>query len=197
MSSITLTPSSDLSVGSNWSKNGFSGSYSAALTDGSDSTYASVGSSTNGALELNLSAIPANVTAITGVQILLRIAVSSTKGNSQINFSVGNASGFTHLSSEVDCVPTTSFANITTSATLNDSAIADWNTAYLWIQSNNDGNGVTLKVAEASAILTVTLSSGIYSESCPTGGAVQTTGLIGLTPAFIVGHATIGSRNFW
>ena len=40
-------------------------------------------------------------------------------------------------------------------------------------------------------------SGGIYSESGVTGGAVQTSGLIGLTPAFVVGTATIGSRNFW
>jgi hypothetical protein len=40
-------------------------------------------------------------------------------------------------------------------------------------------------------------SSAIYSESGVTGGSVQTSGLVGLTPGFIVGHATIGSRNFW
>jgi hypothetical protein len=40
-------------------------------------------------------------------------------------------------------------------------------------------------------------SAGIYSEPGVTSGAVQTSGLIGLTPAFIVGQATIGSRNFW
>jgi hypothetical protein len=205
MSTTTLEPVSDQSVGSGWNKNGFSGTYSAALSDGSDTTYASIssndGSGSVGTLELNLASIPGNVTAITGIQVSLRCKTSSTKNSSEIAVSVGNSSGTTHLGSEVQIgfgTLTTSFSVFTGNPTLNDSTLSDWSSAYLWISPNADGNSNTLSISEASVILTVTLSSGaIYSESGVTGGSVQTSGLVGLTPAFIVGHATIGSRNFW
>jgi hypothetical protein len=56
---------------------------------------------------------------------------------------------------------------------------------------------VNSATAIAVAFEAVTLAAAIYSESGVTGGSVQTSGLVGLTPGFIVGHATIGSRNFW
>ena len=90
MSTITLTMFSDRGIGSAWSKNGFSGTYSAALSDGSDSTYGSVNSSasTGGHLQLTLSAIPGNVLTITAVSIVLRCLVASTKGTPELQEAV-------------------------------------------------------------------------------------------------------------
>jgi hypothetical protein len=166
LSTTTLTTSSDQNIGSNFSKNGFSGTYAAALSDGSDSTYGSVNSNNTGinaSIGLYLSALPGNVASISAVQISLRVAVSSTKGSSHLSASVGtNSSNVTKFSSSVNFTPTTSFSTITTSATINDSTVSDWNTLSptIWITGPGDGNGNTLEVAEASVILTVTLSTG-------------------------------------
>jgi len=81
--------------------------------------------------------------------------------------------------------------------TINDATVSDWTNFQMKIASGTGGNsqgdffGLYVTITYTAAV------AGIYSESCVTGGAVQTTGLIGLTPAFVVGQATIGSRNFW
>jgi hypothetical protein len=163
LSTTTLTLASDKSIGSNWSKAGFSGSATSGLTDGSDSTYMQASSSSTGSVKLNLSAIPGNVTAITAVQIQVRCAQGSSKaGSSLVDVSIGNsAGGDTALSSQVTTTPGNSFATVTLSPTLNDATIADWGTAYLAFGSPNDGLGNTLKVSEVpGVILTVTLNTG-------------------------------------
>lgn len=177
MTTVTLFPLNDGTVGSGWSKNGFSGSYSAALSDSSDATYGSVNSSTAtpaGELFINLATVPGYVLAITAVSITLRCLTSSTKNSSHITASVGNpGGGLTALSSAVNFTPTTSFSNITQSATLNDATISDWSNAYLHIVAPNDGNGNTLEVSEASVTITVTVTSGPVAKSTVVSPAVQ------------------------
>jgi hypothetical protein len=161
VSLITLTPSSDRGIGSAWSKNGFSGSYSAALSDGNDATYGSVNSSasTGGHLQLTLSAIPGNVLSMLAVSIALRCLVASTKGTPELQAQVWNSAGTTALTSKISVIPTTSFSTISVSATLNDSTLSDWSFAYLDIQNTDDSNNTTLEVSEASVVLTVVLAS--------------------------------------
>ncbi len=138
MSTITLTPSSDRLVQSGWSKNGFSGTYSAALSDANDSTFASIssnlGNNPNGTLELNLSSIPGTVTAMSAVPnrgCAAKLS-SNREGSSDFGVAVGNATSIFQLASEITVTPTASFTTITTSATLNDSTIADWSSAFLF-----------------------------------------------------------------
>jgi hypothetical protein len=193
-STITLTTSSDQSIGASWSKNGFSGTYAAAMSDGSDTTYGSVSSNSSGAsgaIGVYLSALPGNVTAISAIQISLRVAVSSTKGSSFIEASVGTTSGsVTHFSSNINFTPTTSFSTITTSATLNDSTVSDWNTLSptIWITAPGDGNSNTLKVAEASVILTVTLAS---APGTPTGLVASYSSPTAVTLTWTQGSGTV------
>jgi len=191
MSTTTLTPSSDFADGSAWSKNGFSGTYAAALSDGSDSTFGSVSSSVSGVtgqLFLNLSAIPGNVTAITAAQISLRCKVSSTKGSSVVKASAGTNVNNTSLTTAGSFTPTTSFSTITLSVTLNDSTIADWSGGMIIISSPGDGNGNTLSVSEASVILTVTLSS---APGTPTGLVASNAGPNSVALAWVQGSGTV------
>lgn len=160
MSITTLLPSSDLSDGSAWSKNGFTGSYSSALAAGNTSSYGSVSSSAaTGALELTLESLPAGVSEITAVSIYLICAVSSTKSISEIQSRVYNSSGSSELVSTLQFTPTTSFTTITLTGTLNDGTPGDWSGAYILIADNGDGQSNTLKVCGAGVNVTYTPSS--------------------------------------
>jgi hypothetical protein len=191
MPTSTLTTVSDVSI-SGWTKNGFSGTYAAALSDGSDSTYMAYAGA-GGVATLNLSALPGGAGTITGITIRLRCYVNSTKNNPKITAQI-KASGGGALSGSVQFSATTSFSNISQTATVSDGNPSDWGSATIVITS--DGNAAE-NVSEVLGVDVTYGSDVIYSDSGVTSGAVQTTGLIGLTPAFVIGQATIGSRNFW
>jgi hypothetical protein len=162
VSTITLTPASDEFLGTGWSKNGFSGSYSAALSDGSDSTFGAANSDdagTTGTLGLTLSAIPSNVTAITGATASIRGKQNATKTSSNVAVSVGIPGNTTKLCARTSVTPTSSFSTLTSSMTVSDATIADWGSAVLVIAMPDDGNNNTVDVSEASVILTVVQSN--------------------------------------
>jgi hypothetical protein len=153
MSSATLTPSSDVSI-TGWGLNGGAGSYSAALTDGTDSTFASYAGNA-GIMTLKLTALPANASTITTVSITLRCDVSSTKNTPTIKAWVENAAGNAQLTATGSFVATTSFSNIAQSVTVNNGNPSAWQNATIQIESD----GVQSEsVAEAS--VTVTYSTG-------------------------------------
>ena len=68
----TLLPISDYQVGPGWSNTGGAASYSAALTDGNDSTYTTAGPSPFYELELTLSTPPSDLIAVTGATVNIR-----------------------------------------------------------------------------------------------------------------------------
>jgi Fibronectin type III domain len=160
MPTTTLTPISDVSI-SGWTANGFSDpptAYATALTDSSDATYmAYAGASGNATL--NLSALPGGVVTITGVAIRLRCYVNSTKNSPKITAQV-KTSGGSALSGSVQFSPTTSFSNISQSATVSDSNPSDWGSPTIVITS--DG----LAAENVSEVLGVDIT---YTSTSPPG----------------------------
>src|ERR1700722_6304430 len=135
MSTATLTPSSDNSVGASWSRTGGS-SYAGAMSDGSDSTYGSVNSnagSPGNQLVLNMSSLPGGVSAITSATGTVR-CLKAQKTTDPIDLTLKNGSGTTLLSTTV-FQPTQSISTITNSMTIADSTVADWTSLRLTVQS--------------------------------------------------------------
>jgi hypothetical protein len=123
------------------------------------------------------------------------ISVRSTTGN-PVSWSMPPSSTGFQSSPSFDAAAQAVFALVGWTSGANLSVIT-----HQTAQSTVTTTGLTYDNSPSTAAeISITYASGsagIYSEPGVTSGAVQTSGLIGLTPAFIVGQATIGSRNFW
>jgi Fibronectin type III domain len=172
MSTVTLYPSTDSAIGSDWSKHGFSGSYSAALATGNMSEFASIPDSSSGSncgLYLVLGSIPGNVSSISAVSFSFDSAMSSTKsGGGNLYATVWNSALTSKLVATTDLGvnDSTTFASGSSSATLSDATIADWNGAILELSTGGSSNSNSDEICLIGVVLTCTLSS---TPGVPTG----------------------------
>jgi hypothetical protein len=155
MASSTIHPITDVTT-TNFTNVGGAASFSAALSDGLDTTYAQTGSST-ATLALDLSSLP-TLSLVTAVAILLRIVTSSTKSSPTLTAYIGNSTHATTGSATFS--PTTSTTNNSQTPSLLFTGTTDWNTALgISISVSNSGND-TLKVFECSVTVTYNTASG-------------------------------------
>jgi hypothetical protein len=154
----TLVPILDALVGANWSLTG-AASYSAALTDGLDTSYGSINASAtvNFNLILNTAGL-APAAAIISATGTLR-GVRAQKSNDPIVLALQKTGGGALLSSTSFAL-TQSISTITNSMTVADSTVADWSSPQLVISGPNNGNSDVLKAIEVSLAITYTPVSG-------------------------------------
>jgi hypothetical protein len=153
----TLSPISDYQVGPGWSNTGGASSCSAALADGSDSTYATAGPSPFYELDLTLSTPPSNLIAVTGVTVNIRAKTANGSYTTLVGVNFVRASGTTNLFGAIAPITaslTTSFANYNASSSspLGTQALADWTGAIIaLLPSDYQGDN---EIAEASVTIT-------------------------------------------
>jgi hypothetical protein len=196
-----VTPSTDVST-TGWANNG-SGSFAATLAANSgagDGTHL-VKVSTGGTNAVSIYQTTFDTTSISSItSAAFTVAWKSDGKASTADFSIElwNVLQTIKLAHMASQATTSSGSEITTGPTnftIDDSTVADWQHFRIKLFSE-ESSGTTGDFYGLVITPTYVTAVPIYSESGVTGGAVQTSGLIGLTPAFVVGTATIGSHNF-
>jgi hypothetical protein len=176
MASTTLEPDSDISGigGSDWSIQGGSASASAALSDGSDSTYIQTGSN-NVAAVLRLQT-PSDSTfdVATAVTVNVRAEKGSGKFGPVCTVQIFQSGGVTTLTNTVSQTFTTSIANYAITMTLTGTQnLAAWTNAQ--IQISNSLVTVATYVLEINVAVTYSQTSPDTDDSGTLGSGGMST----------------------
>jgi hypothetical protein len=204
MPSTNVTPASDVTT-TGWSNSG-SGSYAATLAassgagDGTHVIKISTGG-TDAFVLLATTFSTAGFSAITGATCTVAWKDDSKSGTGDFLIELWDSTSTTKIAHMASAITSTSNSEITsgpTALTVDNATLSNWANFRIKLFSEVNGGDATGDFYGLTITVTYATTAGaIYSESGVTGGSVQTSGLVGLTPGFIVGHATIGSRNFW